>query len=51
MLWHIIIASIGGRPGRREPQSGKEGYWKRGSVFDTPRLDLGRTRVTGRPVS
>nr|CAN81360.1 hypothetical protein VITISV_010490 [Vitis vinifera] len=32
--------STGGQLGRREPQPGKEGYWKRESVFDTPRSDL-----------
>ena len=34
-----------GRQGRREPQSGREGYWKRESVFDTPRPDLDQSRT------
>ena len=33
-----------------EPQPGREGYWMRESVFDTPRPVLDRTGLTGRPV-
>ena len=33
-------ASTEGQQGRRVPQHGKESYWMRESVFDTPQPDL-----------
>ena len=46
--------SIGPRPDidweRCEPQPGREGYWMRESVFDTPRPVLDRIGSTGRPI-
>ena len=40
----------GGRSGKRVFQPGKERYWMRECVFNTPRSDLDRTRATGRLV-
>ena len=47
---YVDQTSTRGQPGKKIPQSGRKGYWKRERVFCTPRSDLNLAKGIGRPV-